>query len=146
MSFDFFNDPCDATASGIVPTDVAWANCQAHGVDPATFMQPSSQYSVLSGSNPALTPETADTITYGLVFTPGGVGEGLQIAIDVWDIEVEELISRTTSDSILNDCYRNEPGLAAPECDNFDGRTAAGVPFNFVNRLQNLANVQTNGN
>jgi len=145
-SFDFFNDPCDGSASGIQPGSNEYQNCLQHGLDPATFVQPSSQYQVVSGGNINLHPETADTMTYGFVFTPGGVGEGLQIAVDVWDIEVKELISRPTSDSILNDCYSGPVGLSAIECGQFDGRHPAnGTPLNFRNGLVNLDNVKTNG-
>lgn len=145
-SFDFFVDICDQSQSGIQPGSNAFQNCVLDGLDPTTFQQPSSQYQVLAGGNPELGPETADTITYGIVFTPGGWGEGLQVAIDAWDIEVDELISRNTSDSILTACYEGPVGLTAPECDQFDGRSpATGVPQNFVNRLSNLDNVQTNG-
>ncbi len=145
-SFDFFNDPCDGTQSGAQPGSNIYENCLLDGLNPDTFLQPSSQYQVVAGGNPELGPETADTMTYGIVFTPGGWGEGLQIAIDAWDIEVEQLISRPTSDSILNDCYEGPIGKTAPECDNFDGRNAAnGTPLNFVNRLANLDNVKTNG-
>jgi outer membrane receptor protein involved in Fe transport len=147
VSFDFFSpDICDGTASGIQPGSNAYQNCLLDGVDPATFTQPSSQYAVLSGSNPALTPETAETITYGAVFTPGGFLEGLQLSVDVWDISVEELISRNTSESVMNDCYNGPVGLTAPECANFGRNPNTGVPSNFINRLANLeAGLDTNG-
>lgn len=142
VSFDFFNDPCQGAEAG----SNAYQNCLLDGLDPETFIQPTSQYAVLAGSNPNLQPETADTWTAGLVLTPTGALEGLQVTFDVWDIEVENLITRPTSDSILNDCYNGPVGLTAPECDNFDGRNPAnGTPLNFVNRLDNLSGVETNG-
>jgi iron complex outermembrane receptor protein len=145
-SFDFFNDPCDASQSGITPGDGVYENCVQDGLDPSTFIQPSSQYQVVSGGNINLGPETADTATYGIVFTPGGWGEGLQLAIDAWDITVDNLISRPTSDSILNDCYRGLPNKGSPECAQFDGRNPAnGTPLNFRNGLVNLDSVETNG-
>ncbi len=147
VSFDFFSpDICDASASGIQPGSNAYQNCVLDGINPATFSQPSSQYPVLSGSNPELRPETADTITYGIVFTPGGFLEGFQFSLDMWDIEVEDLISRNTSESVLDDCYEGPVGLTASACDQFDGRNPnTGVPVNFVNRLTNLDVVETNG-
>ena len=155
VSFDFFTpDICDASASGIQPGSNAYINCNADlGVNftPDTFSQPSSQYPVLSGSNPNLDPETADTHTLGIVFTPQGDGplgflEGLQFSADMWSVSVDNLISRNTSESVLSDCYEGPVGLTAPECDQFDGRNPnTGVPFNFVNQLSNLDNVRTNG-
>lgn len=146
VSFDFFTpDICAGSASGITPGSNAYQNCLLDGVDPATFTQPAAQYTVLSGSNPELLPETADTATYGLVLTPGGFLEGLQMSVDFWDIEVEDLISRNTSQSVLEACYEGPVGLSAPECDQFDRNPSTGVPVSFVNRLSNLSGVETNG-
>jgi iron complex outermembrane receptor protein len=116
------------------------------GIDPDTFTQLSSQYPVLAGGNINLGPETADTMTYGIVFTPGGWGEGLQIAIDAWDIEVKNLITRPQSDGILDACYEGPVGLSAPECSQFNGRNPVdGIPIDFVNALVNEDEVKTNG-
>ncbi len=148
QSFDFFTDPCEATVSGIVPTDNAWQNCVLDGVaDPAAFSQFSAQYPVIAGGNPNLTPETADTITYGVVFTPLGFLEGLQVSFDVWDIEVANLVGRGSSDDQLDACYNGPVGLTAPECDQFQGRDGVGRPIDFVNFTTNFADdlVETNG-
>lgn len=142
VSFDFFTDPCE----GAAPGSNAYQNCVLSGIDPDTFVQITAQYPVLAGSNPDLSPETADTYTAGFVLTPGGFLEGLQVTFDVWDIEVQDLIGRPSSDSVLDDCYNGPVGLTAPECSQFDGRQpGTGVPTNFVNRLTNLSNVETNG-
>lgn len=145
-SFDFFTDICEAAVSGITPGSNAYQNCVLDGVDPDTFTQLSSQYPVLAGGNINLGPETADTMTYGIVFTPGGFAEGLQIAIDAWDIEVTNLITRPQSDGILDACYEGPVGLTAPECSQFNGRNALnGIPIDFVNALINDDFVETNG-
>lgn len=137
QSFDPFTDICDAGQSGIQPGSNAWENCVLEGGvvgNPATFTQFAGQYSVTAGGNPNLEPETADTVTYGVVFTPGGAVEGLQIAVDFWDIEVTNLITRLSSDSQLDACYEGPIGLTAPECSQFQGRhPLTGVPIDFVN-------------
>jgi outer membrane receptor protein involved in Fe transport len=148
QSFDFFTDICEAAVSGIVVTDNAWQNCLADGIDPATFTQFSSQYPVTAGGNPNLLPETADTLTYGVVFTPGGFLEGLQVSIDVWDIEVDNLIGRDSSDGQLDACYEGPIGLTAPECSQFQGRNPnTGIPIDFVNFTTNFPDepIKTNG-
>ncbi len=146
-SFDFFTDPCEAATSGIVPTDNAWQNCELDGIDPATFTQIASQYQVTAGGNPFLTPETADTLTYGVVLTPGGVLDGLQVSLDVWDIEVANLIGRGSSDEQLDACYNGPVGLTAFECSLFQGRDAQGRPIDFQNATSNFPEdkVKTNG-
>jgi outer membrane receptor protein involved in Fe transport len=147
QSFDFFTDPCESSTSGIVPTDNAWQNCLLDGVDPATFTQLSSQYPVIAGGNPLLGPETADTVTYGIVFTPGGALEGLQVSLDFWDIEVDNLIGRGSSDEVLDACMEGPVGLTAPECDLYSGRNQVGIPIDFQNGTANFPGdpVMTNG-
>jgi iron complex outermembrane receptor protein len=71
--------------------------------------------------------------------------DGLQLSLDFWDIEVDDLISRNTSQSVLDDCYEGPVGLTAPECEQFDRNPNTGVPVAFVNRLSNLDKVETNG-
>lgn len=147
QSFDFFTDICEATVSGITPTTNAWQNCVLDGIDPATFTQFSSQYPVIAGGNPLLTPETADTLTYGIVVTPGGALEGLQVSLDVWDIEVTNLVGRGSSDEQLDACYNGPVGLTAYECTLFAGRNQVGIPIDFQNGTTNFADekLKTNG-
>jgi outer membrane receptor protein involved in Fe transport len=147
QSFDFFTDICEAAVSGITPADNAWQNCVLDGIDPATFSQFSSQYPVIAGGNPLLDPETADTVTYGIVFTPGGALEGLQVSLDVWDIEVTNLIGRGSSDETLDACYEGPVGLTAYECTLFAGRNQVGIPIDFQNGTTNFADelLETNG-
>ncbi len=140
VSFDFFSIPCPTGATG----DLA-ANCAAAGIPLGTALA-ATQSAVLAGGNPNLEPETADTATIGIVFTPSFL-EGFQMTLDYWDIEVEDLISRPTSDSIVQDCFNGPVGLTAPECSLFTPViNAAGLNFqNFTNQLANLNKVTTDG-
>jgi hypothetical protein len=82
------------------------------------------------------------------VLTPGGALEGLQVSVDFWDIEVDNLIGRAGSDGQLDACYEGPVGLTAPECSQFQGRNPAnGIPIGFVNFTQNFPGdpVETNG-
>lgn len=145
VSFDFFTHPC-ADGSGATNANVA-ANCALDGI-PATAQQLSGQFSVLAGSNPDLSPETADTATFGIVFTPRFV-EGLSISIDYWDIQVDDLISRVESDSVVDDCYQGAVGKTAVECSRF--RSVYNATNNqlliadMTNALVNLDTVKTDG-
>ena len=140
VSFDFFTDPCPADATGN-----AVANCAAAGVALGTGLA-AAQSAVLSGGNPNLDPETADTATIGIVFTPSFL-EGLRISIDYWDIEVDNLIGRLTSDSFVQNCFNGAPGLSDPDCAQFTPVVnAAGLVFNnFTNQSVNLDSVSTDG-
>lgn len=144
-SFDFFTHPCvDGTTATNANTA---ANCAVDGI-PVTANLLSTQFSVLSGSNPDLQPETADTSTIGIIFTPRFL-EGLSVSIDYWDIEVKDLITRITSDSILDACYAGPAGKTAPECSRFrstyNAQTNVLGLADFTNRLINDEKVSTDG-
>lgn len=83
-------DPCASAA----PIE-SLANCQRTGVTAAQYGTIldviSGQTQSLTGGNPNLNPEEADTVTVGLVYTPAFV-ENLSISIDDFDILVEDAI------------------------------------------------------
>ncbi|MFT7243398.1 MAG: iron complex outermembrane receptor protein [Candidatus Azotimanducaceae bacterium] len=139
VSFDFYTDPCDNVVAG---TNEA-ANCAIDGIG-LGYSQPSSQFAALSGSNAALTPESADTWTFGVIYEPSFV-EGLSLSFDIWDIEVENIITRDTSDSVLDACYGGAIGKTDVACTQFSGRSPAGIPTDFVNALVNQSGVETDG-
>ena len=58
----------------------------------------------LSGSNPALVPEVADTVTAGIVFRPSGVLEGLQLSVDYYDIEIDKAIGNLGGQTLVDRC------------------------------------------
>ena len=66
---------------------------------------PAGQYNGLLGGNQNLQPETSDTISFGFVLRPA-VGD-LSIAVDYFDIEVEDTISSTVggnADTYITNC------------------------------------------
>ena len=83
------------------------ALCIAHGVaadQVGVFTQANTQIEGLFGGNPDLEEETSDTFTLGFVLTPI---DGLDIAIDYFDIEVENVIDVLGGglDNTLDICY-----------------------------------------
>ncbi len=144
-SFDFFTHPCvDGTTTTNANTR---ANCALDGI-PVTANLLSTQFAVLAGSNADLLPETADTSTIGIIFTPRFL-DGLSISIDYWDIEVKDLITRIESDSILDACYAGPAGKTAVECSRFrstyNAQTNVLGLADFTNRLINDEKVSTDG-
>jgi len=63
--------------------------------------------------NPNLQPETADTYTIGLVYTPSWL-PGFAAAIDYYNIDLRNMITPNTPQNVINNCIAN-PGSAA--CD-----------------------------
>ena len=145
VSFDFFSHPCASGSPDRQPGNNVDQNCLLAGIGPG-LSQASSQYSVLAGGNPELEPETADTSTIGMVLTPSFL-DGFSMSVDFWDIEVKDLVTRITSDSIVDSCFEGPVGLTAPECDRFNTVvTSAGIGVQgMTNQLINSNKVSTSG-
>ena len=58
----------------------------------------------LSGSNPGLVPEVADTTTAGIVFRPSGFLDGLQVSVDYYDIEIDKAIGNLGGQTLVDRC------------------------------------------
>jgi outer membrane receptor protein involved in Fe transport len=81
-------DPCSASANPIETGNLE--NCVATGL-PAdqvgTFEASPFPVQFVRGGNPDLEPETADTLTLGIVITPAAV-PNLQVSVDYFDIDL----------------------------------------------------------
>jgi len=144
-------DPCAGPAvNGLVNGNTA-AQCALTGVTAGQFgniaPNSASQYNGLLGGNPNLTPEESDTVSFGLVFRPN-LGD-LSIAIDYFDIKIEDTISSTVggnADTYINNCLTT--GLA-DFCDliNRDGSGSLWRSPNgfIVDTSLNLGTLQTKG-
>jgi len=97
-------DPC----AGAVPTATA-LQCANTGVGSGfgTYggiaANPANQYNALFGGNTALSPETADTYTVGLLLKPRFI-PGLNVSVDYFDIKVTNLISTLGFQTIMTQC------------------------------------------
>ncbi|WP_457418301.1 TonB-dependent receptor domain-containing protein [Roseateles sp. P5_E7] len=97
-------DPCnDYTSKGAVRS----ANCASEGL-PANFQQVNSITSITSGGATAgLAAETSKNGSWGIILQPGlptGFGD-LSLAVDRFDIKVDNGVSRVGTGSILSKCY-----------------------------------------
>ena len=110
--FDIDGDPCGPVTAGVIQATLA--QCQATGVSAgqwrtAGLTSPAGQYQQLGGGNPNLDPESADTYTYGVVFTPSFL-PGFSLSVDYYSIEVTDLISSVGAANTLDSCYGdNDP-------------------------------------
>jgi outer membrane receptor protein involved in Fe transport len=71
------------------------------------FKQANGQISAISGGNPNLQEETADTYTFGMTYQSESESpwlEGLSLAIDYWNIEIDGPIG-VDAGSILYSCF-----------------------------------------
>jgi iron complex outermembrane receptor protein len=106
-------DPCNTFNFSAAATDQA--RCIADGVPAGGVTQANGQIRSLTGGNPDLQPEFGETRSLGIVYSPSWA-EGLNVTLDWYKIELEDVIAFRGSQAILNACYRN-PGAAGAAAD-----------------------------
>lgn len=93
-------DPC---AGPIVATSPSLTQCALTGVTQAEYgnIAPQTSINVITGGNPNLRPETADTITMGFVLTPQ---RNVLFSADYWRIKVKSFLGGIPGLFTLNTC------------------------------------------
>jgi iron complex outermembrane recepter protein len=69
----------------------------------------SVEITTVSGGNPNLAPEKADTNTAGFVFQPAKV-PGFQFSVDWYEIDLSEAVGQLGAQLIVNECAAGVPG------------------------------------
>ena len=145
QTFGVVTDPCQDTLRNRNATRAA--NCLAAGV-PAGYTPPQTVaqgVAGLTGGNANLKPEEADTLTYGVVWTPS-FAKGLTVAIDRFEIEMEGIITTVSRQDAVDLCY--DRGLL---CNVVTRGTNVQVPgANYVltavnEQLENVAKLNVYG-
>ncbi len=136
-------DPCAAEGN---PTPDVAAICAATGVPAADVGNPglnlpAGQVRQLSGGNPDLDAEEADTWTAGIVYNADAID--LSVSLDYFDIEIEGYISSFGggANNVLNTCYdATNPlgGIGSPFCDAIKRRADGTIEYVSVTS-QNVA-------
>lgn len=91
------------------------------------------------GGNPSLTPEKGDTLTAGIVLQPSAV-PGLRLAVDYYDIKLNNVIALLGPQSILDRCFGG-----ATELCSLITRNSAGVITDLNTFYLNLASRHARG-
>lgn len=108
-------DPC----AGAAPTTNAnlRAVCLAQGAPVASIgsiQNPSAdQANATGGGNPNIRPETAKTLTAGVVIQPRNLVSGLTISVDYYNIKVSNAITSATPADIIGACFGNITAASA---------------------------------
>ena len=102
-------DPCSASANPIANGNLE--RCVLQGI-PANQVgvfeaSPGFPTRFISGGNPDLVPETAKTLTAGLVFTAPDTW-GLQLSVDYFNLDVSDTIGPLNSASVCFDAANND--------------------------------------
>jgi outer membrane receptor protein involved in Fe transport len=149
VALDGTTDPCAGALNTI--SQAQQAACLKY--DPYFKANPSrlgqvaansaNQYNGLTGGNPNLAPEKADTVTIGTVVTPRFL-PGFDLTVDYYSISITGEIGGIGADNILADCY------STGEYCNLIHRAANGSlwlsPSGYViDTNQNIGSVTTRG-
>ncbi len=147
-----FLDPCaDVLAqagSGAGGRDVAQPqniidNCAALGV-PLGFVQSNPSLSAVSAGNQNLAPETSDSFTAGIVWSPkinAGWIDGLTMSVDYYDLEIDDAIQGRNPADVLTACVNTLDPLF---CD-LTPRSTSGALGVIDNQLQNIGGIEASG-
>lgn len=153
QTFSFYTDPCDTSFGS------ARGNARCLQDVPADFRQPANDADgiangpgtqtpipFVSGSNPDLTPETSESMTLGVVFSPS-FAPGLNLSLDWWTIRIENTIVADTETQVLDDCYLRgiEARCNASTGSRFERDAATGQILSFVTTPINVGHVETEG-
>jgi outer membrane receptor protein involved in Fe transport len=96
---------------------------------------------VTLGSNPNLVPETADTLTLGVVLQPdGGFLGRFRASVDYFDIQIDDAISTLGQQNIATRCSQGD----ALSCSLIT-RDAAGIITNITDTFQNVNSLIARG-
>jgi len=116
------------------------------------FMDPKTRISrlttVISGGNPDLEPEIGDTLTYGVVLQPQAL-PGFNLAIDYFDVKLNDAISTLSLATIANSCETS--GGTSPLCDRivrplpFTDTSPANYPTSITTTPINIAQLRSRG-
>ncbi len=127
-SFPTVNDPCAIGAGQALPAGCAQVAVQT---DPQILTR--------VGGSPFVTPETGETFTAGIVWTPEIDNHNVSLTLDYWDIQLEDGIGSLGAQAILNQCHVDGNQNA---CDLI---TRSPVDFSVISLLNGALNLTEQG-
>ncbi len=145
QNFFAVDDPCNADEIIVAPDPaLRQANCDALGA-PAGYQSVTDSATLpgVSGGNPNLTEETANTITWGVVLTPRTI-PNLTVSIDFWDIDIEDSISSVAAQTILDKCV-DGPNINNAFCGNISRDASTFEITNIIQSALNIASLESQG-
>jgi outer membrane receptor protein involved in Fe transport len=125
---------------------VTQAECVASGVPIAAypgFIANNQQVQAFAFGNPNLSPETAESFTYGLVFQPDWFPVGdFRATVDVYHIEITDVVAAFGAQFFLNDCYRTGNPTS---CARVVRNSTTGQVFSVNTTIGNQGTFETEG-
>ena len=153
-------DPCDIRSAyrlgnGFDAAAVK-ALCLAQGVPAAlinAYTYGNSQVQTLTGGNPNLNAETANTYSVGAVFTPHfehPLFRRMSLSVDYYDIQVKHFIGSVGTVTAIDKCFNFQNANTAysnsnPYCNLFVRDGSTGQVLTGFATNQNLGQIKTSG-
>lgn len=143
-------DPCDMDNLSAGPDPSRrLSNCTAQlaplGLDPQMFADPAAGISVpgrgITGGNPGLDEEATESITAGIVFTPGFL-EDFSLSIDYFSVDITGAINFPDQNQIAADCVDRFDTIDNEFCALFEREDDPSNPF--FGSIKNLQVTQLN--
>jgi len=100
-----------------------------------------TQITTVSGGNPDLLPEKANTIVAGLVYQPSWL-EGLRISTDWYEVDIRDAVGTLGAQRIVDECELNK---VASLCRQFERDPASGFIGRVFNTFLNVAQSKVEG-
>ncbi|MEQ1755045.1 MAG: TonB-dependent receptor [Micropepsaceae bacterium] len=154
QGFPSYTDPCRDVGGDGQPDvpGVSLSECTAAGVPLAQypgFIANNSQVEAFSFGNHALSPETAETTTYGFVLQTGndwfGIGN-LRASVDSYDIKIADVILDLSAQYYINTCYTGTDAVLVAEACARVVRDPTTGQIDHVNTFRsNQGELATNG-
>ncbi|MBB1117659.1 TonB-dependent receptor [Stenotrophomonas sp. W1S232] len=143
-----FRDPCDS----VYGTARGSAKCLAdagagfrqlkQGFVPTDGPADQTPVPFNSGSNPFMEPETSESTTIGMVWSPSAI-EGFSTSLDFWKVRIENTVVSDSPNQILSDCYVN---LIESRCAQFSRDPANGnIVGELTYGMRNAGYTETEG-
>jgi len=142
--FTSSGDPC--VQWGLSSNPNVQANCATQGI-PNNYLGSGSTLMVQSGGGIGLLDaETSEATTVGVIWTPSFID--LSVAVDYFDIQVNDEVAKLGAGNILSSCYRAEPASFPNDyCTLIDRNMAAGpTQYNITLIRDNYLNINSQVN
>jgi iron complex outermembrane recepter protein len=138
-SYEYATDPCSD------PTDPAIRQQCIDEIGHVTGDYGSGQIHTIQGGNTQLQPETAKTVTAGLVVEPHWVKD-LAFTLDYWDIRLDGTVDTIGTSNILAGCYTGDPATSnGGYCGRVHRDPATGRITSVDDRSSNIGGTRTTG-
>ncbi|WP_115718039.1 TonB-dependent receptor [Gallaecimonas mangrovi] len=138
--YAYLTDPCSGYGSAS-SSSTLYQKCDSE-IGNTNYTDTDTQIEVTDTSDPDLKPETANTTTLGLVWSPSFL-EGFSATVDYYKIDISNAIGEADEQSLLDSCY--DGNSTACSTLNYTRSSTSGE-FSYVDRpLTNIGTENING-